>query len=98
VWRITVSDRFDDAGKRRRITRTVAGSKRDAERELTRMLRDRDERKLADGRQPLSVYLSETGWGTSRPCPSVDVRSLRRHASDTPTQSATCPGSSGGSG
>ena len=27
VWRITVSDKFDDAGKRRRITRQVKGTK-----------------------------------------------------------------------
>jgi integrase len=61
VWRIVVSDRFDAAGKRRQITRTVTGSKRDAERELTRLLRDRDEGKLSDGRQPLGVYL-EREW------------------------------------
>lgn len=59
VWRITVSDGFDDAGKRRRITRTVTGSRRDAERELTKSLRDRDEGRLADGRQPLATYLAE---------------------------------------
>ncbi|MBA2641801.1 MAG: hypothetical protein H0U82_02580, partial [Actinobacteria bacterium] len=57
VWRIVVSDGFDDAGKRRQVTRTVTGSKRDAQRELTRLLRERDEGKLADGRQPLERYL-----------------------------------------
>jgi hypothetical protein len=57
VWRITVSDGFDDAGRRRRVTRTVTGTKTDAERELTKMLSERDGGTLADGRQPLSVYL-----------------------------------------
>jgi integrase len=59
VWRLRVSDRFDDAGKRRQITATFEGSRRDAERELTRMRRDRDRRKLADGRQVLETYLLE---------------------------------------
>jgi len=63
VWRITISDGFDDAGQRRRITRTVTGSKRDAGRELTRLLRERDEGTLADGRQPLSAYLSDEWLG-----------------------------------
>ena len=59
VWRITVSDGFNDAGQRRRITRTVRGSKRDAHRELTKLLRERDEGKLSDGRQTLGDYLAE---------------------------------------
>lgn len=59
VWRLTVSDGFDEAGQRRRVTQTVAGSKRDAQRELTKLLRERDEGKLSDGRQPLGVYLAE---------------------------------------
>ena len=59
VWRLTVSDRFDLAGKRRRITRTVKGTRRAAERELTTMLRDLDRRTLADGRQPLAIYLAD---------------------------------------
>ena len=61
VWRIVVSDGFDAGGKRRQITRTAQGSKRDAERELTRMLRDRDAGTLGDGRQPLARYL-EHEW------------------------------------
>jgi len=57
-WRIVVSAGFDDAGKRRQIVRTVRGSKREAERELTRMLRDRDQGTLADGgRLRLADYL-----------------------------------------
>ena len=47
VWRLTVSDGFDEAGQRRRVTRTVTGSKRDAQRELTKLLRERDEGKLS---------------------------------------------------
>lgn len=59
IWRITVSAGFDEAGQRRRITRTVRGSRRDTERELTKMLRERDEGTLADGRQPLERYLAD---------------------------------------
>lgn len=58
-WRVVVSNGFGDDGKRRQITRTVHGSKRDAQRELTKLLRDRDEGRLADGRQPLATYLAE---------------------------------------
>lgn len=57
VWRIVVSNGFDDAGSRRQIVRTVHGTKRDAQQELTRTLRERDQGTLADGRQPLEVYL-----------------------------------------
>lgn len=57
VWRLVVSDGFSDDGKRRQITRTVNGSKRDAQRELTKMLRERDQGTLGDGRQPLERYL-----------------------------------------
>jgi integrase len=39
--------------------RTVKGSTREAQRELTKMLWERDEGKLGDGRQPLARYLSE---------------------------------------
>lgn len=74
VWRITVSDGFDESGKRRRITRTVTGSKRDAQRELTRMLRDRDDGTLADGRQQLATYLLEE-W-----LPAVSAVSKRGRA------------------
>ncbi len=59
VWRITVSCGFDEAGRRQRVTRTVKGSHRDAERELVRMLRDLDAGTLADGRQPLERYLED---------------------------------------
>jgi integrase len=61
VWRIVVSDRFTEAGKRVRHTKTVNGTKRTAERALTAMLRELDEGRLAKGRQPLSRYLS-TEW------------------------------------
>ena len=60
VSRVHSLRRIDsDAGRRRRITRTVAGSKRDAQRELTKMLRDRDQGTLADGHQSLEGYLEE---------------------------------------
>lgn len=59
VWRLVVSAGFDADGHRRQITRTVRGTKRDAERELTKLLRERDQGTLADGRQPLGRYLAE---------------------------------------
>jgi integrase len=58
VWRLTVSAGFDDAGHRQRVTRTVRGGRRDAERALTGLLKDLDAGTLADGRQPLEMYLS----------------------------------------
>jgi hypothetical protein len=61
VWRLTISAGFDDAGTRQRVTRTVKGSRRAAERELTTMLRNLDSGTLADGRQPLETYLM-TEW------------------------------------
>jgi integrase len=74
VWRITVSAGFDDAGNRQRVTRTVKGSRRNAERELTTMLRDLDAGTLADGRQPLERYLFEE-W-----LPTVSAVSKRGRA------------------
>jgi integrase len=59
VWRLTVSAGFDDAGRRQRVTRTVRGTKRDAERALTVLLKDKDDKKLAGGRQRLDHYLRE---------------------------------------
>jgi integrase len=59
VWRIVVSAGFGPDGKRRQIVRTVHGPKRDAQRVLTQMLRDRDQGTLGDGRQPLATFLSE---------------------------------------
>ncbi len=57
VWRLVVSDGFNVGGHRRQITRTVRGTKRDAERALTKMLTERDQGTLGDGRQPLSRFL-----------------------------------------
>jgi integrase len=74
VWRLTVSAGFDDAGQRQRVTRTVKGSRRSAERELTTMLRDLDSGTLAEGRQPLERYLFEE-W-----LPAVSVVSKRGRA------------------
>lgn len=61
VWRLTVSAQFDEAGNRQRVTRTVKGTRRAAERELTTMLKDLDAGTLADSRQPLERYL-ESEW------------------------------------
>lgn len=59
VWRIVVSDGFGADGKRRQIVRTVHGSRRDAQRALTATLKERDEGRLADGRQSLVRYLED---------------------------------------
>ena len=41
-WMIQVSGGFDDGGKRIRLTQSVRGSRKDAEKALTKMLRDID--------------------------------------------------------
>jgi integrase len=74
IWRLTVSAGFDDAGNRQRVTRTVKGTRRAAERELTTMLRDLDTGTLADGRQSLERYLFEE-W-----LPAVSAVSKRGRA------------------
>lgn len=57
---IQVSGGFDAGGRRVRITRTVRGSERDAQRELTKILRDVDRGEVADpGRLTLARYLTE---------------------------------------
>jgi len=60
-WRVVVSAGFGEGGKRRQVTRTVRGSRQDAQRALTTMLKDLDSGTLADGRQPLGRYL-ESEW------------------------------------
>jgi integrase len=57
VWRLHVSDGTDAAGKRRQVTKTVKGTKTEAQRELTRLLSARDDDRLAEGRQSLERYL-----------------------------------------
>jgi len=79
-WTLQASGGFDDAGKRVRITRTVRGSRRDAERELTKLLREVDTgTATANGSTTLSRYLEET-W-----LPHIDTRvrptTLRRYTS-----------------
>ncbi|MDP9235489.1 MAG: site-specific integrase [Actinomycetota bacterium] len=74
IWRLTVSAGFDDAGSRQRVTRTVKGGRRTAERELTTMLKDLDAGTLADGRQRLDRYLTEE-W-----LPAVSALSKRGRA------------------
>jgi integrase len=74
VWRLTVSAGFDEAGNRQRVTRTIKGTRRTAERELTTMLRDLDTGTLADGRQRLEHYLTEE-W-----LPAVSAVSKRGQA------------------
>lgn len=60
-WRVYVSAGSSDDGQRRQVTRTVKGSRRAAERELTRLLHELDAGVLAGGRQPLARYLA-TEW------------------------------------
>jgi hypothetical protein len=106
VWRLVVSDGFDAAGRRRQIVRTVKGSKRDAQRALTTMLREKDDHKLADGRQPLERYLRSEwlhgrlgrlqAWQAAGPDhPSTLLRQraprLRPHWKDQVGRSPTCP-------
>jgi integrase len=59
-WQIAVSAGFDPVtGKRSQIFRTVKGTKKDAERELTRLLREVDGGTFADsGRLTLAAYLA----------------------------------------
>jgi Phage integrase, N-terminal SAM-like domain len=46
-WRVHVSGGFDDAGKRIRITETIRGTERAAQKALTRLLKDVDDGKVA---------------------------------------------------
>ena len=58
---IQASGGFDDAGRRVRITRTVRGSRRDADRALTKLLREVDTgTAVTVGRATLARYLVET--------------------------------------
>lgn len=57
---IQVSGGFDDAGRRVRATRTIRGNRTDAERALTRLLRDIDEGKVVRaGREMFAAYLTD---------------------------------------
>jgi integrase len=59
-WRIQASGGFTDAGRRVRISRTVRGSRRDAERALTTLLHDVDTgQAVVDGKTALSAYLAD---------------------------------------
>jgi integrase len=58
-WTIQASGGFDDAGKRVRITRTLRGSRRDAERALTKLLREIDQGTVARaGADAFGAYLA----------------------------------------
>jgi integrase len=60
-WTVQASGGFNEmTGHRIRVTRTVRGSKRDAERELTKLLREIDQGLVADpGRVTLTRYLED---------------------------------------
>jgi integrase len=59
-WTIRVSGGTDDAGKRIRVAETVHGGRKDAEKILTRMLRDVDQGKVAtSGAATLGRYLED---------------------------------------
>jgi len=85
-WTIQVSGGFSETtGRRIRVTRTVKGSRRDAERELTKALRDVDQGLVAEpGRTTLKTYL-EDRWlphAATRVRPATHERYcslMRRH-------------------
>jgi integrase len=60
-YRVAVSAGFDPVtGRRRQVFRTVKGTKRDAERELTKLLREIDSGSFADpGRTTVGEYLEQ---------------------------------------
>jgi integrase len=59
-WTIQASGGFSDSGKRIRVTRTVRGSRRDADRALTKLLHEVDTGTVVvDGRTPLERYLED---------------------------------------
>jgi integrase len=59
-WKIQASGGFDDAGRRVRVTRTVQGSRRDAERALTKLLHEVDTgQAVVDGKTPLGGFLAD---------------------------------------
>jgi integrase len=76
-WTIQASGGFNDAGRRVRVTRTVRGSRRDAERALTKLLHEVDTGTVVvDGRTPLERYL-EDRWlphATTRVRPTTHER------------------------
>lgn len=58
-WRIQASGGFDDAGRRIRISRTVRGSRRDADKALTKLLRELDDGTAArSGADTFGSYLT----------------------------------------
>jgi len=59
-WRIQASGGFDDAGRRVRVSRTVRGSRRDAEKSLTQLLREVDTgTAAASGAETFGTYLTD---------------------------------------
>jgi Phage integrase, N-terminal SAM-like domain len=79
-WQISVSAGFDPVtGKRRQVWRTVRGTKKNAEQELTRLLREVDNGTSADpGRITLGEYLER--W-LDHMRTRVRPRTLERYAS-----------------
>lgn len=60
TWLIRVFNGRDSGGKRQYISKTVRGSKKDAQKELTHMLRDRDTNQLArPARQTVEAFLTK---------------------------------------
>ena len=79
AWTVSVSAGFDPVtGQRRRIVRTVRGTKEDAERELTKILREVDLGLIADpGRLMLAAYLRDR-W-LPHQATRVRARTLERY-------------------
>ena len=77
-WLVRVYLGRDGAGKRRYHNKTIHGTKKDAERYKTKVMRDRDTGELVElSRKPLGEYLSE--WLESVAKPRVKARTLQSY-------------------
>ena len=74
-WQISVSAGFDPVtGKRKQIWRTVRGTKKDAEREVTKLLREVDAGNSADpGRLTVGDYMERWLRHVQGSRPGTDV-------------------------
>ncbi len=78
-WRVRVFAGRDASGKRRYVSRTVRGSRREAQKELTRMLRDRDTHQLAAPAR-LTVESFLNAWLDTSVRPRLRGRTARDYA------------------
>lgn len=79
TWLIRVYLGRDEGGRRKYLNRTVHGSKKDAQRVLTALLRERDMGILVEpSRQTLNAYLDR--WLETAAKPRVSARTLENYA------------------